>query len=1074
MQVTLSCRSPPEGRRKVHQNAHQITTHRKQLSSGAPRGKTALCLSAALSLALLPSLANAQAAPAPQPAPETQATPVPAPPDQNPNFHTTVNEVSLDLAVHDRRHRPVLDIKPSDLAITDDGTPVKLTGLHLVTAEAAATRGHLITLIFDPFHGPMAKNTQIVAGKILKVLPASGYSFAVLDFSNRIRLLHGFTTDRQALAQTIQVATESRPKYLSSTLSQAVNFVIDKEADEERTKVAAEAEKNLVAVAQTGIDLAGHPIDVKDRAAAQTLVKALQDTPTIEQEQHAQLNLAGLLAVVRSQQHIPERKVLIYFTRNQQLDPAAKKMLATIAGAAALAGVTIYTIDMDAIGNSTQYQEPNALLNAQPPFNPAPVATSPYTIVIPMQQEAGTPIAGDPSPTGPVWGPRQDIEVMTDFMRSSGEDRTNPFADTKNPMAALSKNTGGEYIDARNNIKKPLDQMAEDLATYYLASYIPPFKDYDGKFRTISVKALRRGLSIDTKKGYFALAPGAESGIQPFEAPLLKALAQPHLPVALRFHAAVLRFGDLPDGNSNSIAVEVPLAELETKKDARTGLSSAQVAIVVRIKDKSGTVIEHFSQDISPDGVAQTLQHDPSATVSFERHFFSVPGTYTMEVAVLDRNSGKAGAERRSFQIPNLNGAVSLSDMVLVRSLAGAHEEEEDPLEPLRYGHQKVTPNLTGTVPADTRNVSLFFILHPDPDSSAPMKLEMQLVHDGVAAPRKPLLGADGLQSPVPYLASIKSRSLPPGEYQVRAFLTQGGKTSEQSDTFILPGTPRKRAASSRWFQDADIGPDLSGQPIQGVPHPSVQLAITPPARPLPPLTVSQARAMIEEARQNALDYNSRLPDFSCTEVTHRFVDIHGEGKWRPIDSLVELLLYQDRQESRTTLEVNGQPSNVERSSLKGVLSAGEFGGVLQAVFHPSAKADFQWKGTDAIRRGTVQVFDYRVDRANSMFSVTASNGKQLIVGFHGQVFIDSATRRARRVTLIADDLPPAFPTHSTSIRVDYDYVPILNLNYLMPVSAELKLARGKGELLMNTMEFTEYKRTGPETRETRASAGLH
>ena len=58
---------------------------------------------------------------------------------------------------------------------------------------------------------------------------------------------------------------------------------------------------------------------------------------------------------------------------------------------------------------------------------------------------------------------------------------------------------------------------------------------------------------------------------------------------------------------------------------------------------------------------------------------------------------------------------------------------------------------------------------------------------------------------------------------------------------------------------------------------------------------------------------------------------------------------------------------------------------------------------------GTVQDYDYRVDRKNSVFSVTGSNDKQLIVGFHGQVYIDSATRNARRITLVADDLPKDF-----------------------------------------------------------------
>jgi hypothetical protein len=62
-------------------------------------------------------------------------------------------------------------------------------------------------------------------------------------------------------------------------------------------------------------------------------------------------------------------------------------------------------------------------------------------------------------------------------------------------------------------------------------------------------------------------------------------------------------------------------------------------------------------------------------------------------------------------------------------------------------------------------------------------------------------------------------------------------------------------------------------------------------------------------------------------------------------------------------------------------------------------------------------------------------------------------------VTLTADDLPADFPTHGTSIAVDYDYVAINGLKYLMPVSAELKLKQDRREAAINTMEFRDYKR---------------
>ena len=111
-----------------------------------------------------------------------------------------------------------------------------------------------------------------------------------------------------------------------------------------------------------------------------------------------------------------------------------------------------------------------------------------------------------------------------------------------------------------------------------------------------------------------------------------------------------------------------------------------------------------------------------------------------------------------------------------------------------------------------------------------------------------------------------------------------------------------------------------------------------------------------------------------CVEVTNRSVDTSGTGNWKHRDTIAELLRYRDKSETHTMLEINGAaPARRIATHLlkqKGsTLSGGEMGGVLKAVFAPSAKADFHWKETDAFGSGTVQVFDYqRRERATQCF----------------------------------------------------------------------------------------------------------
>jgi VWFA-related protein len=999
-------------------------------------------------------------------APTTTQAPAPAA-TQAPSVTTNVDEVSLDLVVHDKKHKLITDLKREDFAVTDNGTPVTLNDFHLVRGENA--RGHMVTLVFDRFAAQMAKSAGIAAQKVLKALPTEGYSIAVLDVAGRLRLLQGFTQDRKLVEAAMTLATASNVTSLESTLSQDVSISTDK-AEPERAKAVAQAEKDLIAMARTGADASGRHVDVAERAKAQILLAALEDGPRIAMEQHASRSLAGLLALVKAEQRSAERKAIIYFTQNRQMDSAAKEMVKSITAAATKAGVTLYTVDLDATNSSGQYQRDNARATAKAPFIPGSdvIANTPNgPVSVPrMQQEGGGPIAGTPGLQGPNWTSQQDIAVMTDFMRSQTEH--NPLGDVKSPMADLAENTGGVYIDADSSLKKPLEQMVEDLTTYYEASYVPPIKEYDGSFRTIGVKALRKDLRVQSKSGYYAVAPGAEGGTRPFEVPLLKILGSTELPGDFKFRAAVLKFGDMADGNTNTLAVDVPISALDTKEDAHTNLYAAHASIVAQIKDKNGVVVEHFGDDFTKRGALETLDRDHTTAILMQRHFVAVPGVYTAEVVVQDRNNDKAAAQRFSFEVKSAPGSISLSDMVLVRKMDALHEDDDDPAEPLRYENNRVTANISEELSANAKGVSLFFILHPDAASKEPPTLEMEVIHNGNPGRRSALpMKVNAGMGSMAYLASFGSNGLAAGDYEVKAYLNQGGKMTAQSLNFSVESdgtSPAPELAKNGTGKTSEAATIAAAASTADLKLPG-QLAITVSTSAIAPMPKEEARMLADDAQKRAVDYTDSLPNFMCIEVTNRSVDSNGSGRWKLQDSIVEMLRFRDKQETRTTLEVNGKSSSADHAGMKGALSEGEFGGFLRLVFSEKSKADFEWKETDELNGGTVQVYKYRVEKANSMFGIVGTNGRELIAGFHGQVFIDSATRSVRRITLEADDLPEAFSTHSSRMSVDYDYIAINGHDYLLPVSAQMRLAIGRRQVVLNTIEFRNYRRFGSNMR---------
>ncbi len=158
---------------------------------------------------------------------------------------------------------------------------------------AASGTEHLITLLFDRLEPSATKSARDIVTKILKIAPANGFSFSVLNVGGRLRLFQEFTSDRVALEAAIGAATKGSEGMTDDA--------------------AALPEKNLMAAAQTGTDSSGMRLGTKERNAARIMLASLQESQRIVQDQHCLPSLAGLLALARTQRQIAGRKVVIFF-----------------------------------------------------------------------------------------------------------------------------------------------------------------------------------------------------------------------------------------------------------------------------------------------------------------------------------------------------------------------------------------------------------------------------------------------------------------------------------------------------------------------------------------------------------------------------------------------------------------------------------------------------------------------------------------------------------------------------------------------------------------------------------------
>jgi hypothetical protein len=244
----------------------------------------------------------------------------------------------------------------------------------------------------------------------------------------------------------------------------------------------------------------------------------------------------------------------------------------------------------------------------------------------------------------------------------------------------------------------------------------------------------------------------------------------------------------------------------------------------------------------------------------------------------------------------------------------------------------------------------------------------------------------------------------------------------------------------------------------------ALTLPLCMPAAAQRPAPDEQKRTL-DTAREIALHYSSKLPDFICTENMER-VD-RSSPTSIIADRLTIQLSYSGQKESYKLLTMNGNKTDQTLESLEGLISGGEFGSLLLGVFDPASAADFQWKSTTDLRKHHASVYTYRISRAKSHYLLGArsqsGNLTALAAGYHGEIILDSQTSRVLRVTASADDIPSNSGITQSSVEVDYDFIDIAGHSYLLPSHSDAHMERSHRQI-SNSVAFVDYRKFAAES----------
>ena len=242
--------------------------------------------------------------------------------------------------------------------------------------------------------------------------------------------------------------------------------------------------------------------------------------------------------------------------------------------------------------------------------------------------------------------------------------------------------------------------------------------------------------------------------------------------------------------------------------------------------------------------------------------------------------------------------------------------------------------------------------------------------------------------------------------------------------------------------------------------------AEAPRPKPLAPPSYEEQQAVLNAAREYALNYSRSLPDFICLQVTRRYIDPHyrpgQEGYWAVSDRLAEKLSYFDQREkyepiSRNESSLYGKSAD----AVGGALSRGDFGTLLKEVFDPASSAEFHFLRWGNLENHLMYVYTYSIDQAHSKETLQFDRAQEVTPGYHGEVYVEKGSNAVWRVT-VEPEPPAGFPMQNIREQLDYRYTDISGQKFLLPVRGEIVM-RAQGVGSKNEIDFRSYRKYSAE-----------
>jgi VWFA-related protein len=287
-------------------------------------------------------------------------------------------------------------------------------------------------------------------------------------------------------------------------------------------------------------------------------------------------------------------------------------------------------------------------------------------------------------------------------------------------LRSLASNTGGSSIYDVIDLDKALDELDQQLSSYYILGFQSGNPKRDGSFRKLEVKTDLKNISLQFRKGYVDRRPLDTLASSRQEKLLLGAIASPsvaaQLPVAFR----ALYFYDSPRLARVVVTARIRLDKVESKR--RGGQSACDLNVMGVAYTENDNVAARFTETVR---VAVDRQKGENSRNDFiyTNYFKLRPGKYRLKIAASDE-ANNLGSMEHLVEIPAIpeNGFAGSSLVVaegasplpeLIQNLEAAMMNDADPLI---YAGLQVSPSVENKIPVKSLPAVLFKLYNPGGD----------------------------------------------------------------------------------------------------------------------------------------------------------------------------------------------------------------------------------------------------------------------------------------------------------------------------------------------------------------------